>query len=303
MDRRKFIKAGIVAGTLIGTNIRNASYALPFNVKDETDTKDDAYLDSKVILGATGLTVPLMAMGSGTSGWNNASNQTRLGMEQFVRLAKNAYDRGVKFFEMAESYGSHPFFGEAMKGLPREELTLLTKIAKTDGVSAAETRNKIDSYRRELGTDYIDIILLHCMTSGGWANSRQGVMEGLSRAKENGIVKAVGISAHNLEALQEAVESPWVDVILARINPFQSHMDGTPDTIRDLLGEARRKGKGVIGMKIFGEGKHVKEEEREQSLRYALTESNIHCMTLGFQSIGQMNDAIARVVRIQKEIA
>lgn len=303
MDRRKFIKAGIVAGTLIGTNIRNASYALPFNVKDETDTKDDAYLDSKVILGATGLTVPLMAMGSGTSGWNNASNQTRLGMEQFVRLAKNAYDRGVKFFEMAESYGSHPFFGEAMKGLPREELTLLTKIAKTDGVSAAETRNKIDSYRRELGTDYIDIILLHCMTSGGWANSRQGVMEGLSRAKEDGIVKAVGISAHNLEALQEAVESPWVDVILARINPFQSHMDGTPDTIRDLLGEARRKGKGVIGMKIFGEGKHVKEEEREQSLRYALTESNIHCMTLGFQSIGQMNDAIARVVRIRKEIA
>ncbi len=303
MDRRKCLKAGIGAGTLIGTNIRNASYALPFNVKDETDTKDDAYLDSKVILGATGLTVPLMAMGSGTSGWNNASNQTRLGMEQFVRLAKNAYDRGVKFFEMAESYGSHPFFGEAMKGLPREELTLLTKIAKTDGVSAAETRNKIESYRRELGTDYIDIILLHCMTSGGWANSRQGVMEGLSRAKENGIVKAVGISAHNLEALQEAVESPWVDVILARINPFQSHMDGTPDTIRDLLGEARRKGKGVIGMKIFGEGKHVKEEEREQSLRYALTESNIHCMTLGFQSIGQMNDAIARVVRIQKEIA
>ncbi|MDY9919848.1 MAG: aldo/keto reductase [Proteiniphilum sp.] len=303
MDRRKFIKAGIVAGTLIGTNIRNASYALPFNVKDETDTKDDAYLDSKVILGATGLTVPLMAMGSGTSGWNNASNQTRLGMEQFVRLAKNAYDRGMKFFEMAESYGSHPFFGEAMKGLPREELTLLTKIAKTDGVSAAETRNKIESYRRELGTDYIDIILLHCMTSGGWANSRQGVMEGLSRAKEDGIVKAVGISAHNLEALQEAVESPWVDVILARINPFQSHMDGTPDTIRDLLGEARRKGKGVIGMKIFGEGKHVKEEEREQSLRYALTESNIHCMTLGFQSIGQMNDAIARVVRIRKEIA
>ncbi|MEA4916120.1 aldo/keto reductase [Proteiniphilum sp.] len=302
MDRRKFIKTGIVAGTLIGTNIRNVSYALPYNVEETSNRNKELYLDTKVKLGATGLTVPLMAMGSGTSGWNNASNQTRMGMEAFVGLARNAYNRGMKFFEMAESYGSHPFFGEAMKGLPREELTLLTKIAKTDGVSASETRNKIDSYRKVLGTDYIDIILMHCMTSGGWADSRQGVMEGLSRAKEEGIVKAVGISAHNLEALQEAVESSWVDVILARINPFQSHMDGTPETIKELLGIARKKGKGVIGMKIFGEGSRVKDEEREQSLRYALTESNIHSMTLGFQSIEQMNDAIERVIRIQKEI-
>lgn len=301
MDRRKFIKAGIAAGTLIGTNIRNVSYALPYSVDGETGSNNEAFLKSKVALGATGLTVPLMAMGSGTSGWNNASNQTRIGMDAFTKLAQNAYDRGMRFFEMAESYGSHPFFGAAMKGMPREELTLLTKIAKTGGVSAAETRAKLDSFRKELGTDYIDIILMHCMTSGGWAENRQGVMEGLSRAKEEGIIKAVGISAHNFEALQEAVESPWVDVILARINPFQSHMDGTPDTIRELLGEARRNGKGVIGMKIFGEGRHVKEEEREQSLRYALTESNIHCMTLGFESITQMNDAIARVVRIQKE--
>ena len=164
MDRRKFIKSGIVAGTLIGTGIRNVSYALPAEVNREAGINDTAYLSSssKVILGGTGLTVPLMAMGSGTSGWNNASNQTRMGMEQFVKLARNAYDRGMKFFEMAESYGSQPYFGEAMKGLPREELTLLTKIAKTDGVSAAETRNKIDDYRKQLGTDYIDIILMHC---------------------------------------------------------------------------------------------------------------------------------------------
>ena len=298
MDRRRFIKTGIVAGTLIGADMLNVGYAQSFDKRREYVTVDNAYLGSRVVLGSTGLAVPLMAMGSGTSGWNNSSNQTRMGMEPFVSLARNAYNRGMKFFEMAESYGSHPFFGEAMKGLPREELTLLTKIAKTDGISANETRTKIDSFRKELGTDYIDIILLHCMTSGGWADSRQGVMEGLSRAKEEGIVKAVGISAHNFEALQDAVESPWVDVILARINPFQSHMDGTPDTIRELLGKARRRGKGVIGMKIFGEGSRVKDEEREQSLRYALAESNIHCMTLGFQSIAEMNDAIARVVRM-----
>lgn len=315
MDRRKFLKTGIAAGTLLSTDLLNTSYARPAYRRSEyagvgTDTPeskndlhDDAYLRDKVQLGATTLTVPIMAMGSGTSGWGGASNQTRMGMEQFVSLAKNAYDRGMKFFEMAESYGSQPFFGEAMKELPREELTLLTKIANTEGVSARETREKIDTYRQELGTDYIDIILMHCMTSGGWAESRQGTMEALTRAKEDGIIKATGISAHSLDALREAAESPWVDVILARINPFESHMDGSPETIQDVLKTARQNGKGVIGMKIFGEGTRVKDEEREQSLRFALTESNIHCMTIGFQSIAQMNDAIARVVRIQKEIA
>lgn len=307
MDRRKFIKTGIAAGALVGTDMLNTGYALSNNIinnwNKEDGANDDIYMEYRVQLGATGLTVPLMAMGTGTSGWNNSSNQTRMGMGQFVRMAKNAYDRGMKFYEMAESYGSNPFVGEAIKDMPREELTLLTKIAQTSGISASKTRSKIDSYCKELGTEYIDIILMHCMTSGGWAGSRQGTMEGLARAKEDGIVKAVGISAHNLEALQEAVESPWVDVILARINPFQSHMDGTPETIKNVLKTARQNGKGVIGMKIFGEGKHVKDEEREQSLRYALTESNIHCMTLGFQSIAEMNDAIARVVRLQKEIA
>lgn len=166
MDRRRFIKTGIVAGTLIGADMLNVGYAQSFDKRREYVTVDNAYLGSRVVLGSTGLAVPLMAMGSGTSGWNNSSNQTRMGMEPFVSLARNAYNRGMKFFEMAESYGSHPFFGEAMKGLPRRKLTLLTKIAKTDGISANETRTKIDSFRKELGTDYIDIILLHCMTSG-----------------------------------------------------------------------------------------------------------------------------------------
>lgn len=305
MDRRQFIKKG-ATGLAAGTGLINLGFTLP-NKSDSQGNIDqenkEIILNTMVPLGNTGLTVPLMAMGTGSVGYKNSSNQTRMGMEAFKKIAQNAYDRGMKFYEMAESYGSHPFVGESIKGMPREELTLLTKIAKTDGITASQTRDKIDTYRKELGTDYIDIILLHCMTSGGWSSTRQGAMEGLSRAKEEGIIKAAGISAHNLEALQEAVASPWVDVILARINPFLSHMDADLETIRDLLGEARRKGKGVIGMKIFGEGKHVKDEEREQSLRYALKESNIHCMTIGYESVAQMNDAIKRVIRIQKEKA
>ena len=313
MDRRKFVKTGMAGLTLIGTGMLNISCSSSDDENENNNGNggDDngknggnetIKLGDKVQLGETGLTVPIMAMGTGTSGWGGSSNQTRMGMDKFVSLTKNAYEREMRFYDMAEAYGSHRFVGEAIKGMPREELTLLTKITSTKGLSASDTRSRIDNFRREVGTDYFDIILMHYMTSGGWASSRQGAMEGLVRLKEEGIVKAVGISAHSLDALREAAESPWVDVILARINPFQSNMDGTPDSIKEVLGTARRNGKGVIGMKIFGEGSRVKDEEREQSLRFALTESNIHCMTIGFETIAQMNDAIARVVRIRKEI-
>lgn len=308
MDRRRFIKAGVTGLTVIGTGMLNISCSdspddLPDNNNnDDDDDSNEVMLEGKVQLGNTGLVVPIMAMGTGTVGWGGSSNQTRMGMDKFVGLAHNAYNKGMRFYDMAEAYGSHRFVGEAIKNMPRKELTLLTKIASTSGISANQTRSKIDSFLKEVDTDYFDIMLMHYMTSGGWASSRQGAMEGLSRAKEEGLVKAVGISCHSLDALREAAESSWVDVILARINPFQSNMDGSPNVIKDVLGIARRNGKGVIGMKIFGEGSRVLDEEREQSLRFALTESNIHCMTIGYESILQMNDAISKVVRIQKEI-
>lgn len=131
---------------------------------------------------------------------------------------------------------------------------------------------------------------------GGWSQNRRHYMDGLSKAKQDGIIKAVGVSCHNWDAMVEAVDNPWVDVIMARINPFQSLMDGTPDAVKELLGKARKNGKGVIGMKIFGEGRHVSDGEREQSLKFALTEANIHCMTLGLESIAQVDDAVGRVM-------
>lgn len=306
MDKREFIKTTASGLALVGTGLLNISCA----TSDEENTRNDSdwqdndspILEGMVALGNTGLTVPIMAMGTGTSGWGGSSNQTRMGMEAFKRLAQNAYDKGMRFYDMAEAYGSHRFVGESIKNMPREELTLLTKITSTNGLSDNATRQRIDKFRSEVGTDYFDIVLMHYMTSGGWASSRAGAMEGLARAKQDGIVKAVGISAHSLDALRDAADSPWVDVILARINPFRSNMDGSVDAIKEVLGRARRNGKGVLGMKIFGEGSRVKDEEREQSLRFALTESNIHAMTIGYQSIGQMNDAISRVVRIRKSI-
>jgi predicted aldo/keto reductase-like oxidoreductase len=165
-----------------------------------------------------------------------------------------------------------------------------------DSDQTESVSDNIDRYRKEMGTDYIDILFMHCMMSGDWATTRTHYMDVFSKAKQDGIVKAVGVSCHNIDALREAAVNPWVDVIMARINPFGANMDGTPEEIKAILATAKKYGKGVIGMKIFGEGKHVTDDERKQSIRFALTEGNIHCMTLGLESIAQMDDAIERVM-------
>ena len=291
MNRRKFIKMGAIG--LAGISVLPSGL---ISAKSNTSLKIPV---DRIKLGESGLTVSRIAMGTGTNGYNKASNQTRKGMEHFVKLAHHAYEQGMRFYDMADGYGSMPYVGEAIKPFPRENITLLTKMWTHDDDSDKKesVSGNIDRYRKELGTDYIDILFMHCMMKGDWNKTRTHYMDGFSKAKQDGIVKAVGVSCHNIDALREAVVNPWVDVIMARINPFQANMDGTPEEIKAILATAKENGKGVIGMKIFGEGKHIKDDEREQSIRFALTEGNIHCMTLGLESIAQMDDAIERVMR------
>jgi len=291
INRREFIKTGVAGVTglaIAGSGFIHAGCTFPENLPVD-----------KVALGKTGLKVSRIAMGTGTVGYNKASNQTRLGMDNFVKLAHHGYEQGIRFFDMADGYGSQPYVGEAIKGLPRENITLLTKIWTHDNGSdkVEEVRPVLDRFRKEVGTDYFDILLMHCMMSGNWEETRTHYMDGLSKAKQDGIVKKVGVSCHNLEALQKAAESPWVDVIMARINPFGDKMDAEPAVIKEILATARKNGKGVIAMKVFGEGKRIKDDEREQSIRFAINDSNVHCMTLGLESVAQMDDAIERVMR------
>ncbi len=290
MNRRKFIRTGLtgVAGlSVIGSGVVNMGFMVP-----------DPLVVDKVKLGATGLTVSRIAMGTGTVGYNKGSNQTRLGMEKFVKLAHHAYDRGINFYDMADGYGSHPYVGAALKSLPREKVTLLTKIwTHEDGSDEIEPVDKtLDRFRSEIGTDYFDIVLMHCMMQGNWNETRKYYMDAFSEAKQKGIIKAVGVSCHNIDALAEAAVNPWVDVIMARLNPFGTSMDGTPEAVNAILAKAKENGKGVIGMKIFGEGKHIKDEERQQSITFALSKGNIHCMTLGLESEAQLDDAVKRVM-------
>lgn len=291
MNRRKFIKTGL-------TGLAGISVLQPVGAAINLNLPLSMSVD-RVKLGESGLTVSRIAMGTGTKGYSKASNQTRLGMDGFAKLAHHAYERGIRFYDMADGYGSMPYVGEAIKSLPRENITLLTKMWTHDDDSDNKepVSETIDRYRTEMGTDYIDILFMHCMMKGDWNKTRTHYMDGFSKAKQDGIVKAVGVSCHHIDALREAAVNPWVDVVMARINPFGTNMDGTPEEIKAILATAKENGKGVIGMKIFGEGKHVTDDEREQSIKFALTEGNIHCMTLGLESISQMDDAIERVMK------
>lgn len=148
----------------------------------------------QVTLGNTGIRVSRLCIGTGTSGWGGNSNQTRLGFDRLVDLLCYAYDRGVTFWDLADQYGSHPHAAAAMRRVGRENVLVTTK---TVSRTPAEIHQDLDRFRRELDTDTLDIVLLHCLTDPEWVDKLGSVMEAMTKAKERGILRAVGVSCHN----------------------------------------------------------------------------------------------------------
>lgn len=249
------------------------------------------YAHDRVILGNTGIEVSRMAMGTGSSGWNGSSRQTRnLGIMGLSDLLRNSYDNGITFFETADQYGSHPHIREALKKIPRDKVVILTKtIANT----ADEMKEDLDRFRKELGTDYIDILLLHFLRAGDWNVQKKGVMEVLSKAREEGIVRANGVSCHSLEAMETAIDEPWAQVMLSRFNPGETRMDGSIHVIRNILEKYQEKGKGVIQMKVFGGGDLT--NKRDECLQFALGHSCVDSFTIGVEQAEQLTDLQKRI--------
>ncbi len=245
----------------------------------------------EVVLGKTGIRTSRLAMGTGTIGYAGRSNQTRLGTSPLVRLLADGYhDNGLRFFDAADSYGSHPYVREALKGLPRDKVTVLTK---TDTRDPAGVRADLDRFKRELGVDYIDVVLIHCVTEADWTTRYRGAMDVLSEAKAKGEIRAHGVSCHSLKALRAAAASPWVEVDLVRLNPIGSHMDADPETVIGVIREMRAQGKGIVGMKILGQGDL--REKPSEAIRYALGTGVLDAMTIGAESRGEQDDLVRRV--------
>ena len=285
MKRREFIvntSLGLGAAWLARNSLLNALA--------ETQLPRKYSASDTVTLGNTGIKTSRLAMGTGTVGYAKRSNQTALGVAGLSGLLLNGYDHGLRFFDAADSYGSHPHVAAALKQLPRDKVTVMTK---SPSRTPQEMRADLDRYRRELGTDYLDIVLMHCVTDGDWTERYKGAMDVLSEAKQKGIIRAHGVSCHSIEALRAAARSPWVDVDLVRINPIGSHIDDDPATVLSVIKEMKSSGKGVIGMKILGQGDL--RNKQSEAIKYALSLNLLDAFTIGAESKSEQDNLIQRV--------
>jgi len=239
-------------------------------------------------LGPDKIKVSRLAIGLGS----NAGNvQRELGLQGVADYLRFAFDQGQFFWDTGDAYKTHPHIKLALKSVPREKVTILTK---TDVRTAADMKAGLDRYRQELGTDYIDIVLLHGMRAPNWPEQFQGVMDVLSEAREKGIIRTHGASIHSLAALQLAAKTPWCRVQLQGINPAGVRMDSTdPATVIAALRQSKAAGNGVMGMKVLGEG--ALRNRIDESLRFVRDLDCLDCFTLGAANRDELADAIKRL--------
>ena len=245
-----------------------------------------------VTLGRTGIQTSRLACGTGTVAVAGRSRQAGLGIQGLADLLQAGYDQGLRFIDTADAYGTHPHVAAALKRIPREKVTVLTKSRARD---ANGMRADLDRFRRELGTDYIDVLLMHAMRQSDWPDSLQAAMGVLTEAREKGIIRTHGVSCHSLEALR-AAETPWAQVILVRLNPIGSNMDADPETVLSVLWKMRAAGKGIIGMKILAEGEM--RHRVDEALKHAVSTKVLDAFTIGAESRAEQADLIRRIATI-----
>lgn len=256
---------------------------------------------SLVSVGKTGVQASFLAQGTGVNGGGRASDHTRMGLPAFEKLLRHSLDRGIRFLDMADSYGTHEYVKRTLKPVPRERVTLLSKVwpKSTHWNNASpDGRAEVDRIRKELSTDYLDVCLLHCMLDANWAKDFARQRDGLAEQKSKGAVRALGVSCHDHGALKVAASDPWVDVIFARINHkggSEYSCDDTASAIAETLKTARRNGKFVVGMKIFGAGKLTSPADKDASLAFVIGNDLVDAMTIGTVSPQETDDTIARV--------
>ncbi len=279
MKRRTFLKTGAGAVSLS---------AFPYHLFAGTTQK----LASDVVtLGPRKIKLSRLAMGTGTNGSGGSSNQTKkLGLEGVANMMRAAVDNGVNFWDSADQYGTHAHLKEALKKTPREKVVILSK---THASTEAEMKADIDRFRREIGTDYIDILLLHCMMDADWPQRKKGAMEYINELQERGIVRTKGVSCHTMGALKASAASPWVEVDLARLNPAGVAMDASPAEVIPVLKQMKASGKGIIGMKIFGAGKL--RNKTDECLQYALSQDVLDCFTIGSENVNEMMELTKKI--------
>jgi predicted aldo/keto reductase-like oxidoreductase len=297
LTRRQFVTTTIKAGA---GSVLLGKAALGFPYKSTGLTEDPFRI---VTLGKSGVKVPLLGMGTGFSGYNRSSNITRAGVAE--SLIRQAYEKGIRFFDCADSYGTHKFTAAALKGIPRESYILSSKMWVGQGGIPEPQRPDadvvIDRFRKELNTDYIDILQIHCMTDREWTDKQKKQMDILENLKAKKIIRSHGVSVHSLEAMDACAESPWVDIVHVRVNPYGEAMDKSdPSLVIPVIAKLHNSGKGIIGMKLIGNGNFKNDPEKiDASLKYVLGLGTIDTIIVGFELPEQIDDYIGRIRKVK----
>ena len=290
IGRREFLAGSLVgaSGLLLGSTLTGCESKISRPAQSKTFDPWEI-----VPLGNTGIKVTRVGFGTGMSGGRHSSNQVRLGKEKFQGLLKEAYDRGCRLFDCADMYGSHPYIIPALHGIPRDKFTIVSKMMIWD--PPVEEKEKplvtIDRFLKELNTDYIDLLLLHCMMAPDWNKTLKPYMDGMSEAKAKGKVRALGVSCHSMDALKVAAEEPWVESVHTRINATGTDMDGSPEEVVPIIRKIHDAGKGVVGMKLIGQGEYRNSRElREKSADFVFNLGCVNAVVVGFESIDEIKD-------------
>jgi 1-deoxyxylulose-5-phosphate synthase len=290
LTRREFLTGTVAAGVVAGT--AGWSPAGQAARRSATDW---------VTLGDSGIKVTRLAFGTGTYA---GRVQRELGQEQFTRLVRHAYDRGIRFFETADAYSEmHEMLASALQGVPRDSYRLMTKLRVR---GSEEPKVTIDRFRKELNSEYFDILLLHCVRVPNWADETARLRDELSEAKQKKVILAHGASCHGLLPLRAfPASSDWLDVALLRVNHDGTKMDTLRQVDSDDLGDVkevvghlkaiREKGTGVIGMKLMGEGQFRTPEQRDASIKFVMKLGTVDAITIGYKSTAEIDEAIERV--------
>jgi aryl-alcohol dehydrogenase-like predicted oxidoreductase len=282
-SRRAFIKTGLAAGAFAGAG--------SLSLKAERQTATDW-----VTLGKSGVKVTRLAFGTGSY---SGQIQRDLGQEQFTRLVRHAHERGVRFFETAESYsGMHEMLGVALQGVPRDSYRLMTKVTTHDGV---DPQQKIDQLRKLTRTDYFDIVLLHWQHTTTWPTDSLRWQDGISEAQSKQAVLSHGASVHGLPALRRMPENKWLQVAMIRMNHKGVRMDAEdydtsgPGNVSEVVThvkQVRKDGMGVISMKLVGEGTFTQREDRQAAMKFAFRNAGVDCVTVGYKNTAEIDEAI-----------
>jgi len=290
--RRDFLKTSMAAAVFAGLGGKAA-----FTQNDKRSAID------WVTLGKSKVKVTRLAFGTGTFG---GRVQRELGQDEFTRLVRHAYDRGIRFFETAESYHGMPeMLGIALKGISRDSYRLMTKYSTP---ASGDPAPKIDQFRKQLDTEYIDILLLHCLRPPTWATDYRSLQDGFLEAQNKKTILSHGASVHGLPALRTFPGNEWLEIALMRMNHNGTRMDteemrdvDATGNVSEVVAHAKRlhaEGKGLIGMKLCGEGRFTRAEDRDAAMKYVMNLGCVDAVTMGFKSTAEIDEAIERMYRV-----